>query len=92
MGFSVYCSAETFFFTLCSGPCSSPQTVPPKSKIQGQLPLNGIHIYQDVIEYECDRGYEHTGGDLLRSCGQNGNWTGTDPTCTGARLDEVLLD
>ena len=39
--------------------------------------------YGSFIEYECDIGYKHTGGDLVRKCQENGTLYGEPPICTG---------
>eukprot|EP00116_Pleurobrachia_bachei_P007784 sb/3468046/ len=51
-------------------------------------PLANGHILEESntcegkIRYECDVGYEWTGGDLERQCTVQKTWTGKHPTCT----------
>ena len=44
--------------------------------------------YGTTATYQCDSGYELTGGDTVRTCTGNGSspvgqWNGTAPVCTG---------
>ena len=44
--------------------------------------------YRTTATYQCDSGYELTGGDTVRTCTGDGSspvgqWNGTAPTCTG---------
>lgn len=50
-------------------------------------PLNGhVHIesirYQGIARYECNPGYKLVGRDV-RTCQDNGHWSGTPPQCIG---------
>ena len=39
-------------------------------------------VYQSVATYNCHNGYELTmSGDEMRTCGSDGMWNGTAPTC-----------
>ena len=38
--------------------------------------------YDHYVEYTCDPGYTHTGGDLIRNCTIDGSLTGSPPVCT----------
>ena len=40
-----------------------------------------ISSYEDTCSFTCDTGYELTGSDS-RTCQSNGNWSGTETTCT----------
>ena len=44
---------------------------------------NGTTEFGDVITYRCLSGYEHTGGNLTRTCTENRTYTGNPPVCTG---------
>ena len=37
--------------------------------------------YQDIATYNCDVGYEQSGGNLSRMCDSTGNWTGNALEC-----------
>ena len=44
--------------------------------------------YGTTATYQCDSGYELTGGDTVRTCTGDGSspvgqWNGTTPNCTG---------
>ena len=46
------------------------------------------HTYGTTATYQCDSGYELTGGDTVRTCTGDGSspvsqWNGTAPVCTG---------
>ncbi len=37
--------------------------------------------YGSNVIYQCDMGYNHTSGDLVRTCSADGTWDGTQPDC-----------
>lgn len=37
--------------------------------------------YLDKITYTCDKGYERTGGYLVRTCKEDKTWDGSPPVC-----------
>lgn len=39
-------------------------------------------LYEDVISFACDVGYEHTGGDTTTTCQADGSWSGSPTQCT----------
>ena len=39
-------------------------------------------VLNSVVTYACQTGYSHTGGDLQRTCGSDGEWDGILTTCT----------
>ncbi len=41
------------------------------------------HNYADMLTYMCHADFELTSGNLNRTCGPKGNWTGNPPVCTG---------
>jgi len=41
----------------------------------------GIY-YTDTITYTCVSGYEHTSGNLIRTCQASRNWNGSPPVCS----------
>ena len=43
---------------------------------------SGSDDYQDTATYQCDIGYEQSGGNATRVCEANGNWTGRAIECT----------
>ena len=58
--------------------CSQPAT-PNFTSIS---PVQQEYIYQSVLTYTCDLGYNRTGGEGTRSCDENARWTGTEANCT----------
>lgn len=40
------------------------------------------HDFNTTIEYACVVGYNHSYGDLQRTCNYTGEWTGNLPNCT----------
>ena len=44
---------------------------------------NAPFVPDDVLQYECDEGYELTGGQLELLCRMDGKWSGKGPNCTG---------
>ena len=47
--------------------------------------------YGTTAIYQCDSGYELTGGDTVRTCTGDGSspvgqWNGTTPVCTGKQM------
>ncbi len=40
-------------------------------------------VYQETVTYTCHNGYHHSGGDLFRTCMQDGSFNGTAPICSG---------
>ena len=47
------------------------------------LLTEGEVVYNSTIEYICETGYKHTGGELVRTCQDNGVLSGEPPICTG---------
>ncbi|XP_065905187.1 sushi, von Willebrand factor type A, EGF and pentraxin domain-containing protein 1-like [Dysidea avara] len=68
--------------TICTlVPTCPPLTVPDNGDIDCSLGDDGEAIPGDTCTFTCDDGYE-LGGSTSRACGDNGNWSGTDTTCT----------
>ena len=42
---------------------------------------SNLTTYESTANYSCDTGYNLT-GSMTRTCGGNGNWSGTAPTCS----------
>ena len=42
-----------------------------------------IEVLGTVVNYQCDPGFEHSSGDMVRICAWRGIWTGMSPTCSG---------
>jgi cysteine-rich repeat protein len=64
---------------VCPSVTSGPQAPANGSVASGG---NGPHSFEDVVTFSCDAGYDHTGGDLSRTCQANATWSGSVPTCT----------
>ena len=47
------------------------------------LLTEGEVVYDSNIEYICQTGYKHTGGELVRICQDDGVLSGEPPICTG---------
>ena len=56
-------------------------TDPDNGVISCSLGDDGQASLGDTCNYTCDSGYELS-GNVNRSCELNGNWSGTEPTCT----------
>ena len=39
------------------------------------------YSYDEEITYSCETGYEHTAGDLTRTCAAINKWSGALPVC-----------
>ena len=51
-----------------------------------ELPLTATYevtamTYMSQVTYSCRPGYVMAGGDKVRTCEENGRWSGTAPTC-----------
>ncbi|MCA9488800.1 MAG: hypothetical protein KC621_02735, partial [Myxococcales bacterium] len=64
--------------TCVAGGCFPALTAPTNGSVDRTSGTAG-----DVATYSCDPGYALV-GDATRTCGVDGTWTGTAPTCTGA--------
>ena len=58
--------------------CSS--EIPAVTRGNQWLPNNPI--FGSVITGTCDKGYVISSGNFLRTCQENGNWSGSQPICT----------
>ncbi|CAC5418949.1 CSMD [Mytilus coruscus] len=61
---------------ICLPKCEEPEKVANANKS-----VAGITIFGTKVIYTCKIGYQHTKGDLTRSCQKNGTWDGTTPIC-----------
>lgn len=43
---------------------------------------SGPHVYEDVVTFACDAGFDHTGGSLTRTCQADATWSGAVAVCT----------
>ena len=46
------------------------------------LPNQALIDYNNIVTYTCDLLFDHTAGDLVRTCQPDFSWSGTEPTCT----------
>ena len=53
-------------------------------------PNTASYNYNTDVTYTCDQAYNHTAGDLVRTCNSSAEWTGTLPTCTGKYFDIII--
>ena len=70
---------STQFFFQADGQCNSPDDV----ENADLRPDQPTFLVNDTVNYTCDTGYQHTAGDLNRTCLLNGTWTGDAPHCSG---------
>ena len=40
-----------------------------------------LHNFNVIVTYVCDTGYNHSTGDLVRTCQNDGTWSGALPAC-----------
>ena len=57
-------------------------TCPEPTLVNGKVILTNL-TYGNTARYECDVGYILENGDNDRMCGEDGDWTGIQPTCDG---------
>ena len=57
-------------------------TAPTNGVITCSLGDDRVPTDGDTCSYACNTGYVLSGSDM-RTCGNNSNWTGSDPTCLG---------
>ena len=57
----------------------------------GYIEYSDGTVYQSVATYNCHNGHNLTmSGDEMRTCGSDGNWNGTAPTCNSeSKLDNI---
>lgn len=48
-----------------------------------QVPGEVVIMIGDFLEYECENGYVHVTGNLLRACLESGMLSGSPPVCAG---------
>ena len=70
--------------TVNTGPTEPPTTCPILTALSnGMISYNmGTILVDTVATYTCDTGYTLNGGST-RTCGSDGVWSGSDPTCQG---------
>ena len=59
--------------------------------INGQIelfPTRGLssNSFNSVARHICSEGFMIFGGDVTRTCGLDGRWTGTPPFCRGEKI------
>ena len=59
--------------------------------VNGQIdlfPVRGLSntSFNSVARHRCNEGFMIFGGDVTRTCGQDGRWTGTPPFCRRENL------
>ncbi|XP_053383373.1 uncharacterized protein LOC123564671 [Mercenaria mercenaria] len=81
-------------------PCHCSTTSPPVNTCAKEEVGNGTadpdlaqYNYSTSVTYTCNLGFNHTSGDLVRTCNDTGYWTNTLPVCTvAACLPENITD
>lgn len=69
--------------TLAPRPTCPPLTAPGSGTIDCSLRADGEANPGDTCTFKCDAGHV-LGGSTNRTCLDDGTWSGTDTTCTGA--------
>ena len=57
-------------------------TGPTNGMITCSLGGDGYATDGDTCSYTCDTGFVLT-GNVMRTCGSDGSWSGSEPTCIG---------
>ena len=70
------------FFCYVVVTCAAPANVPDSSL----TPNEASYYYADIITYTYDTGYDHSSGDLSRTCSSGSAWSGSPPVCTSMSL------
>ena len=39
------------------------------------------YYYPDTVTYSCNNGFQKISGDAIRTCQDDGSWSGTAPVC-----------
>jgi len=60
--------------------CEKSKCFPPFRMNNGKI-VGDDFSYGETIEYICDKGYQLTGGDSVRTCTAIGIWSGNAPSC-----------
>ena len=76
---------QKYCYKYCVVPTCPPLTAPDNGNIDCSLGEDGETNPGDTCTFTCDDGYE-LGGSTSRTCGDDGNWDGTDTTCTESML------
>ena len=68
------------------GECPSPADVAHARLVPEACDSVTSHVFGGSVTYACDDGYALYGGNLTRTCGEDGRWSGSPPTCAGEGL------
>ena len=55
--------------------CSQPVIAPNST-------ISGTFLYMDIVTYNCNTGFNPTGGQNMRTCTSAGTWDGSPLLCT----------
>ena len=50
--------------------------------INCEMGSDGVLSYEDICNTTCNTGYEVQSGDVMRTCGSDGMFNGTDVVCS----------
>ena len=50
--------------------------------VNGKQWLSNNSIFGSIVNITCNKGYKLTFGSQLRTCQENGTWSGSLPVCT----------
>lgn len=64
--------------TVLGNPCNSLS-----APLQGTVDTSNSNTYPSTATYNCNTGYRLEPANVARTCGTNGQWSGTAPTCVG---------
>ena len=70
---------HTQYFAFAVVECVPPP-LPANSHVTNTIPAT--YVYQDTVTYDCDVGYELSGGDTIRTCTETSYWNNVEPNCT----------
>jgi len=91
---NVFGCAYCFWYYYCSCISLSERcldlTDPTNGMISCSLGVDGDPTEGDTCDYMCTTGYVIS-GDAMRTCGSNGMWTGSDPTCVGKKIQSYCI-
>ena len=62
-------------------------TDPTSGMVSCSLGDDGDPTEGDTCNYTCNAGYVLNGGNAMRTCGSDGMWSGSAPSCIGKKIE-----
>ncbi|XP_053393015.1 uncharacterized protein LOC123564401 isoform X2 [Mercenaria mercenaria] len=81
---------EDFSWSGTAPNCTLANCIQEDSTYMTTTPNKVLHEFDEYVVYECIVGYNHSSGDLNRTCQLDGNWTGTTPECVIVTCDTTI--